>query len=197
MEWSKDDSPLWAEYRKNPTVESRNAIIEHHMPMALKNAKEAYDRYRFTGCEFDEFLAWADIGLLMAAEGYDETRHQNKFSTYAWVCVRSQIARGIQGERGHNGGKGAFRDGMLSVNDEITPSRQGYSNATDIADELDYVMSPVPEREREYARLIYGLGVTSRKIAKEDGLSGQRVRQLAKKAIERARRHVYLTNYES
>jgi len=75
--------PVWAEYKKNPTLELRNQLMEEYMPLVRFNAEKI--RARFPNeVELDDLISSGYFGLMDAIEAYDLARGV-KFETY---CIQ-------------------------------------------------------------------------------------------------------------
>ena len=74
---------VWAEYKKNPTVELRNQLMEAYMPIVKYNGEKI--RARFPNeVELDDLISSGYFGLMDAIESYDLNRGV-KFETY---CIQ-------------------------------------------------------------------------------------------------------------
>ncbi len=74
---------VWAEYKKNPTVELRNQLMEAYMPIVKYNGEKI--RARFPNeVELDDLISSGYFGLMDAIESYDLDRGV-KFETY---CIQ-------------------------------------------------------------------------------------------------------------
>jgi RNA polymerase primary sigma factor len=78
-----------------------------------------------------------------------------------------------------------------TVSDPVTPSPEQAVIAQQLADELEDVMAPLDEREREILRLHYGLSTdreyTLAEIGRRLSITRERVRQLEARALEKLR----------
>ena len=74
---------VWVEYKKNPTVELRNQLMEAYMPIVKYNGEKI--RARFPNeVELDDLISSGYFGLMDAIESYDLDRGV-KFETY---CIQ-------------------------------------------------------------------------------------------------------------
>jgi len=74
---------IWVEYKKNPTVELRNQLMEAYMPIVKFNGEKI--RARFPNeVELDDLISSGYFGLMDAIESFDITRGV-KFETY---CIQ-------------------------------------------------------------------------------------------------------------
>ena len=80
---------LWLDYKKTNSQETRNALIEHYLPLVrLVAGRLAMSLPAHV--ERDDLLSSGFFGLLDAIERYDPAR-RNKFETYATVRVRGAM----------------------------------------------------------------------------------------------------------
>lgn len=88
-EQGQDVQSLWAEYRETGSVELRNALAEHYLPLVkIVAGRIAISLPQHV--ERDDLLSSGFFGLLDAIDRYDLDR-KNKFETYAGVRVRGAI----------------------------------------------------------------------------------------------------------
>lgn len=72
----------------NRDIEKRNELVENNMGLVYACA----NRFKGRGVEFDDLVQSGCIGLLKAAQGFDETRGF-MFSTYAVPAIIGEIKR--------------------------------------------------------------------------------------------------------
>lgn len=68
-------------------IDARNKLVEHNLRLAITIAKN----YQNQGCDLEDLVATAEIGLIDAAENYDPTRGV-KFISYACRHIHRSIA---------------------------------------------------------------------------------------------------------
>ena len=125
---------------------------------------------------YEEAVQAGRIGLWHAIQGYDP-RRGTTFSTYAWVAICRQI---------HRRAKELSRDTNVWTQEIpaswIVPDPGGELERKLIRDVLLDLVNQLPERLRQVIIGRYGLGegppCTLKKLGKELGLTGERVRQL-------------------
>jgi len=130
---------------------------------------------------YEEAVQAGRIGLWHAIQGYDPTRGTT-FSTYAWVAICRQIHRRV---------KELSRDTNVWTEEVpaswIVPDPGGKLERKLIQDVLLDLVSQLPKRLRQVIIGRYGLGeeppCTLKKLGKELGLTGERVRQLQQDAL--------------
>lgn len=130
---------------------------------------------------YEEALQAGRIGLWRAIQGYDATRGTS-FSTYAWVAICRQI---------HHRAKKLRRDSDTRSQELAAswtvPDPAGEYERKLIQGMLRDLVDQLPERLRQVIIARYGLGerprCTLKRLGKELGLSGERVRQLQQDAL--------------
>jgi RNA polymerase sigma factor for flagellar operon FliA len=84
-----DVPQLWHDYRAVPTVELRNRLVEHYMPLVKYNAERIWARLP-DGVELDDLTSAGVFGLMDAIEAFDLTRGV-KFETYCVPRIRGAM----------------------------------------------------------------------------------------------------------
>jgi len=79
---------LFLEYKKNPTIELRNKIVEDNYYIAETLAKKFVNR----GVEYDDLLQVASFAIIKAAERFN-VEAGNKFSTFATPTIIGEIKK--------------------------------------------------------------------------------------------------------
>lgn len=72
----------------------RDWLIEKHKPMVLHLAKKISQSLPFSP-EFEDLVAYGQLGLIEASERYDATRG-NSFATFAYYRIRGAIYDGLR-----------------------------------------------------------------------------------------------------
>lgn len=81
----------WLEEKKRA---ERDWLIEKHKPMVLHLAKKISNSLPFAP-EFEDLVAYGQLGLLEASERFDSTRG-NSFGTFAFYRIRGAIYDGLR-----------------------------------------------------------------------------------------------------
>jgi len=68
----EDIDQLWAVYKKNPTVQLRNRLIERYIPIVYSRAERFWARLP-EGIELDDLIQVGTIGLMNAISSFDPT----------------------------------------------------------------------------------------------------------------------------
>ena len=163
--------------RKPLTAQAVQEAMDQH-----ENLVHAFIRRQGGGdIPYEEALQAGRIGLWHAIQGYDPTRG-TAFSTYAWVAICHQAHR---------------RAKELSRNTDVwsqevpaswvVPDPAGELEEKLIQSVLFDLVRQLPKRLRQVIVGRYGLGeqppCTLKKLGKELGLSGERVRQLQQEGL--------------
>lgn len=160
-------------------------------------------RYRGHGLPMADLVNEGNLGLLRAAERFDETRGV-RFISYAHWWVRRAIVEAIDRHEGRGGrdapllsldepivgGGGTLQEVLADPRDE-GPERGVVRRA--LRNALEAGLTDLPERERLVLRRYYGLdgdgSETLAEIARALGVSRERARQLRDRGLARLRMH--------
>src|SRR5262249_33710980 len=77
-----DIAQVWRDYRAHPSIELRNVLVEHYLPLVKYNAERIWARLP-DGVDLDDLISAGIFGLMDAIEAFDLDRGV-KFETY---CV--------------------------------------------------------------------------------------------------------------
>jgi RNA polymerase sigma factor for flagellar operon FliA len=84
-----DIQQLWRDYRAAPTVELRNQLVEHYLPLVKYNAERIWARLP-EGVDLDDLISAGVFGLMDAIDAYDLDRGV-KFETYCVPRIRGAM----------------------------------------------------------------------------------------------------------
>src|SRR6516162_10257324 len=84
-----DVPQVWREYRARPTIELRNQLVEHYLPLVKYNAERIWSRLP-EGVELDDLISAGVFGLMDAIDAYDLERGV-KFETYCVPRIRGAM----------------------------------------------------------------------------------------------------------
>ncbi|GIW82789.1 MAG: RNA polymerase sigma factor [Gemmatales bacterium] len=84
-----DIQQVWREYRARPTVELRNQLVEHYLPLVKYNAERIWSRLP-DGVELDDLISAGVFGLMDAIDAFDLDRGV-KFETYCVPRIRGAM----------------------------------------------------------------------------------------------------------
>jgi RNA polymerase primary sigma factor len=217
----EEEARLARRARERGDGAARRQLVTANLRFVVAVAK----RYRGRGVAFEELVNEGNVGLVRAAERFDE-RHGVRFVTYAAWWVRQAIlaalsaarpeapaARKRNGRRAGvvresgSGRRRAARVRFVSLDHPGPGRRDGAleervpdAGAADpgssverqaLRDLLDAGLAFLPEREERVLRGYFGLdGRPARsleRLGRELGVSGERVRQLKDRALDRLR----------
>jgi RNA polymerase sigma factor for flagellar operon FliA len=84
-----DIQEIWRQYKKNPSRELRNILIQQYLPIVRFNAERVHAKLP-TEVELDDLISAGAFGLMDAIEAFDMERGV-KFETYCSPRVRGAI----------------------------------------------------------------------------------------------------------
>src|SRR5207248_6258256 len=84
-----DVQQLWRDYRTAPTVELRNQLVEHYLPLVKYNAERIWSRLP-EGVDLDDLISAGVFGLMDAIDAFDLERGV-KFETYCVPRIRGPL----------------------------------------------------------------------------------------------------------
>ena len=84
-----DVAQVWQDYRAHPTVDLRNRLLEHYLPLVKYNAERIWARLP-DGVELDDLMSAGVFGLMDAVDAFDLTRGV-KFETYCVPRIRGAM----------------------------------------------------------------------------------------------------------
>src|SRR5438128_5600377 len=80
---------LWRDYRAEPTVELRNQLVEHYLPLVRYNTERIWARLP-DGVDLDDLISAGVFGLMDAIDAFDLERGV-KFETYCVPRIRGAM----------------------------------------------------------------------------------------------------------
>src|SRR5262249_27025526 len=84
-----DIPELWRKYRAEPSVELRNQLVEHYLPLVKYNGERIWSRLP-EGVDLDDLISAGVFGLMDAIDAFDLTRGV-KFETYCVPRIRGAM----------------------------------------------------------------------------------------------------------
>ena len=138
-------------------------------------------QYKDQGLSLPDLINVGNVGLIKAAEKFDETRGI-KFISYAVWWIRERILQALAEEQRHKSSH------VLSV-DALIPA-SGLPGET-VSAETNQALSMLNRRERRIIECYFGINgqleMTLDELAESMGLSRERIRQIREKAIRKLR----------
>ena len=89
IDTTQDKMQVWREFRKNPTDEMRNQLIEKYLHLVKYNAERIWARLP-DGVELDDLVSAGVFGLMDAISAFD-TERGVKFETYCVPRIRGAM----------------------------------------------------------------------------------------------------------
>src|SRR5437773_8055492 len=84
-----DIQQVWYDYRAHPSVELRNQLVEHYLPLVKYNAERIWARLP-DGVDLDDLISAGVFGLMDAIDAFDLERGV-KFETYCVPRIRGAM----------------------------------------------------------------------------------------------------------
>ena len=84
-----DIAGVWREYKDAPSIELRNQLVEHYLPLVKYNAERIWARLP-DGVDLDDLISAGIFGLMDAIEAFDLERGV-KFETYCVPRIRGAM----------------------------------------------------------------------------------------------------------
>ena len=170
----------------------RNQVMEQNLGLVRRMASKLSNSWQ----DEREFYSEGCLALMDAVEKFDPERGF-QFSTYATTCIRNRHYRLFR-----NRGRGPV---FLPLEDEsqlITDTKGDTPLTDDSRKMVKAILAELSDRERELIELRFGLDEERKsrsyqQVAKQVGLSKERVRQLVQKAILTIQTELVLSPGES
>ncbi len=183
------------------------AALEKLTKANLRFVVSVAKQYQNQGLSLPDLINEGNLGLIKAAEKFDETRGF-KFISYAVWWIRQSIMQAevlelpkekvtdtLKVSGRHVSVDAPFVEGednslldVLPNNDSPVADKSLRNEA--LAREIDRALTTLTERERDIIRFFFGIGcqeMTLEEIGEKFGLTRERVRQIKEKAIRRLR----------
>ena len=84
-----DIAQVWRDYRAGPSIELRNQLVEHYLPLVRYNAERIWARLP-DGVDLDDLVSAGVFGLMDAIDAFDLERGV-KFETYCVPRIRGAM----------------------------------------------------------------------------------------------------------
>ncbi len=84
-----DVQQVWRDYRASPSIELRNQLVEHYLPLVKYNAERIWARLP-DGVDLDDLISAGVFGLMDAIDAFDLSRGV-KFETYCVPRIRGAM----------------------------------------------------------------------------------------------------------
>ncbi|MDQ1771988.1 sigma-70 family RNA polymerase sigma factor [Labilibaculum euxinus] len=146
-------------------------------------------QYQNQGLSLPDLINEGNLGLIKAAEKFDETRG------FKLELPADKVADTLRVSGRHISVDAPFVDGEdnslldVLVNDDSPIADRNLLNES-LTKEIDRALATLTERESDIIKLFFGIGIqemTLEEIGEKFGLTRERVRQIKEKAIRRLR----------
>jgi RNA polymerase primary sigma factor len=164
----------------------RNWIVQANLRLVVPFARQ----FAGQGHNFLDLLSEGNFSLFKAVDKFDFSRGF-KFSTYASWALKRNFVRSLQKEQLH-------RDRFVTNHDDLHEHEAGEADRTEATEDarrkVNRMLAALPPREQEILRQRAGLDdhggepATLEAIGKGLGISKERVRQLAQRALANLRK---------
>ena len=162
--------------------EGDRVALEKLVKANLRFVVTVANQYKDQGLSLPDLLNEGNVGLISAAEKFDETRGF-KFISYAVWWIRERILHALAEEQKHNSRQ--LSGELPSPDALIAPSGESLSVETNQA------LSKLGEREKLIIERTFGINgqpeMTLDEMGESMGLSRERVRQIREKSIRKLR----------
>jgi len=142
------------------------------------------------GLNIDDFMGVAQDALLDSIENFDPTLGF-KFSTYAWKAIDRRITQAKNDKYSRFGSldQEVGDDAKLGDFIEVKTTPQNQLENKEVSDKINEVLESLDDKEKNVILKRFGLNGQERKtleeIAKMEGLTRERIRQIEKKALQK------------
>ncbi len=170
------------------SIEVKNEIIRANLRLVVAMTK----RYARSREPLLELVSDGNISLMRAVEKFDYARGA-RFSTYATWAIIKNFTQTISREyRDHTRFRTAGEEVFQSAADQRTNQQTEEAAQIQREGEIAQLLEQLDDRERQIIRYRYGLGsdrepMTLKELGSELGVSKERIRQLATRAIAKLR----------
>jgi len=172
------------------TANERNCLVEKHLELAIKLAKQRH-RSVSTIVQYDDLLSAAYLGLIDAAEKFDETKvHEEAkkpFAAYARPRILGEMNDYLRSCNWGSRSNPRFAKSLdacqdflqgIPLKDALTDDGRNLVDAVNGEELFDKIIRPLPRRAKIAFKLRYRYGFTMGEIAERVNLSESRISQI-------------------
>lgn len=179
---------LWEQYKKTGSVELRNRLVEHYLPMADRIARR-YCAQLAPQADKEALAGEARVGLIQAVEAFDPWRGSS-FSTFAWYRIQGAI---LDAQRSADFLSRRHRR-SVKRGEAMAPKQVEleHDQLVSLPYELDAIISQeglewrlhgLPLKEQTVLYLHFAIGLTQEEIARVFRLSQSRLSVIFNRAV--------------
>jgi RNA polymerase sigma factor (sigma-70 family) len=169
--------------RRNVYQQGRQKLVTANLRLVVSIAR----RYRGHRLSLEDLIQEGNRGLMRAVDKFD-CRLGFKFSTYATWWIRQAISRALLSFDHGKEDEARFRN-VVPRPETTTPAEE--VDRQILKERIDELLRCLSPRDREVIELRFGLGDgrprTLGEIARRQGLTRERVRQIEARGLERLR----------
>jgi RNA polymerase primary sigma factor/RNA polymerase sigma factor len=171
------------------SIEVKNEIIRANLRLVVAMTK----RYARSREPLFELVSDGNISLMRAVEKFDYPRG-SRFSTYAtWAIIKNFTQTISREHRDHARFRNAAEEVFQTAPDQRTNQQAEEAAQIQREGEIAQLLEQLDERERQIIRYRYGLDagrepMTLKDVGSAMGVTKERIRQLAARAIAKLRR---------
>lgn len=180
---------LWAQFGKTRSLELRNRLVEHYLPMADRIARR-YCAQLAPQADRDALAGEARVGLIQAVESFDPARGTS-FSTFAYWRIRGAILDAQRNSdhlsRRH---RRAVKRGdteaprQVELEPDALVGRTSYPVDAIVSQEAaEWRLHGLPIKEQTVLYLHYWHGLTHAELAKIFGVNQPRLTAIFQRAL--------------
>lgn len=177
---------LWAEFRRNPSVENRNAILIYHWGLIHRVALRFNSTVNASGrYTFGEILSEASITAIKCIDRFDG-KQGNRFSTYYWTSFFRNAIRDLVRE-GRNANRPAKEKPVSLGGSGEWVADKSFRRPDTIEEEtgesIESLLSVLDQKKRAVIVGRFIQEKTLQDLADELGLTKERIRQIESQAL--------------
>ena len=165
----------------------RNDIVRSSIRLVISIVK----KYCTPHCVFDDLLSDGYVSLLRAVDKFDFARGF-RFSTYATRIIHRDLWRAIARDQTSRARFNTGNNTLLEGRSDTVISLVHERDSNRVVSMIDQLLNGLDERERMIVSSRFGLESSGKKetfsaLGKQLGISKERVRQLAERAVNKLR----------
>jgi len=164
-----------------PAALSRDALIEQHVPVVERLVNCMWKRWPIAGMERADLVSYGTIGLIRAADTFDESRGA-EFPTHAYNCIRRALQDVYK--------SAAVRISSRFVTEALDEEQLSTDDTTSASDnrlDIEAALAQLSPQLRTAMDLHYVRGHNKTLVARSMGISPTHAGRLIKKGLAQLR----------